>query len=295
MDKQEQITQLCKTLMYQKRSRLAHAFDFIGLRLLSLLILFFVFSTLLTQFWGAVALSIIGTLMLSIVSHVRNNIRVNTFTKQTTDEITKRILLDQLILMNKEDTIKWCSRLAWRIGGYTVVRYTPNGIIVRRGSQTILFALKQRHYDNLIMPQDILDFYHAVMRLNTDAGVLLSTAPTSAECSSFLSRIDADITLCGPDRVLKLAKDSRMLTKDRDIEDIVIKELNKDIELNKKRFDNFKKQILLPAKSKRYAMCGLIILIGGLIIGQPLYYTIFSSACFGLAIFTFFSGQRKRA
>lgn len=295
MTKTEQIRKLCKDIMSQQRSKAAHVFDFIGLRLLSLLGLFLVFRMLLPQIWGAIFLAVLGTAMLSLAVFMVHNTRLERFIERTRSEFTQKLLLERLMVMSRKDLRAWCARLAWRTGGYRVVGATEDGLIVERFRERILFTLLQRHPQSRLTPQDVLEFYHAVVRAQVSAGVLLSTAPVSEDCKPFLARLERDITLCGPERVLRLSSGMDFMPDEDTLNSELILELKARHAANKEKFQNFRKQILLPAKARRYGLCGLIILLGGILIGQTLYYAVFASACFGLALLSLIRGRRESA
>lgn len=295
MTKDEQIRNLCKSIMFEQRSKLAHIFDFIGLRILAALLFYLVFRTLMHQLWGAVLLALIGTVMVSVAAHMMQSARLERFTRDTRKTFTRNILLEKLIVMPRDELYSWCARLAWRTGAYRVTGQVAQGLIVERLGERILFSLCRRHPKSQLMPQDVLDFYHALADTNTTSGVLLSTAPLNADCKSFLSRLDKDITLCGPDRLVSLAQNSELFLSESSLEDELIKALQEHLDARRNTFERFKKEFLLPAKAKRYGLCGLIILLGGVLIGQVLYYAVFSSACFGLALLSLFHGRQRSA
>ena len=294
MSKAAQIRSLCRDIQRQERSRAARIFDFIGLRVLSLLVMYLVFRMLLPQLWGAVVLALIGTAMVSIAAYMIQNTRLDRYTEKTSREFTDNLLLQKLIVMPREELYAWCSQLAWRTGGYRTVKEVAQGLIVERFGEHILFGICRRHPKSQLTPQDALEFYHTLGDTGTASGVLLSTAPLSDDCKAFLSRLDRDIALCGPERLLSLARRYGLLPADDTLEDELISELRAHYEARRANFSRFKKELLLPAKAKRYALCGLIILLGGLLIGQLLYYAVFASACFGLALLSLFRGGRQK-
>lgn len=295
MTKAEQIRSLCRDIMLQQRSRVAHIFDYIGLRVLTALLLYMVFRTLLHQAWGAAALALIGTAMVSLIAYMVQNARLDRFTEETRKKFTRNLLLEKLIVMPREELYAWCGRLAWRTGGYRIADQVPQGLIIERFDERILFSLCQQHPQSQLMPQDVLDFYHDVLTTNATSGVLLSTAPLNTECKPFLSRLEKDITLCGPERILSLAKNFDLLPPENALEDDLIRELQEHLTMRRESFQRFRKEFLLPAKAKRYGLCGLIILLGGVLIGQTLYYAVFASACFALALLSLLRGKQKNA
>ncbi|MFZ5974445.1 MAG: hypothetical protein ACOYU3_03420 [Bacillota bacterium] len=295
MTKAEQIRSLCKDIMLQQRSRVAHIFDYVGLRLLTALVLYMIFRTMLQQVWGAVALALIGAAMVSVIAYMIQCVRLERFTEQTRKEFTQNLLLEKLIVMPRKELYAWCGRLAWRTGGYRIADQVEEGLIIERFSERILFTLCQRHPQSRLMPQDVLDFYHAVNKTDATSGVLLSTAPLDADCNPFLSHLDKDITLCGPERVLALARNLDLLPAETALEDELIRQLKEHRDKRRENFQRFKKEFLLPAKAKRYGLCGLIILLGGMLIGQTLYYAVFASACFALALLSLLRGKQKNA
>ena len=214
MTKAAQIRNLCRDIQRQERSRAARIFDFIGLRVLSLLVLYLVFRMLLPQLWGAVVLALIGTAMVSIAAYMIQNTRLDRYTEKTSREFTDNLLLQKLIVMPREELYAWCSQLAWRTGGYRTVKEVAQGLIVERFSERILFGICRRHPKSQLTPQDALEFYHALGDTGTASGVLLSTAPLSDDCKAFLSRLDRDIALCGPERLLSLARRYGLLPAD---------------------------------------------------------------------------------
>lgn len=294
MTKAAQIKSLCRDIQRQERSRAARIFDFIGLRVLSLLALFLLFRMLLPQLWGAVVLAVIGTAMVSIIAYMVQTARLDRFTEKTRKEFTDSLLLQKLIVMRHDELYAWCAQFAWRTGGFRTVERVPQGLIAERFDERILFNVCQRHPKSEATPQDVLEFYRALSDTDTSSGILLSTAPFNDDCKTFLSRLDRDISLCGPERVLSLAKHFDLLPAESTLEDELIKELKAHYENRREKFARFKKELLLPAKAKRYALCGVIILLGGLLIGQLLYYAVFASACFGLALLSLLRGGRQK-
>ncbi len=161
MTKAAQIRNLCRDIQRQERSRAARIFDFIGLRVLSLLVLYLVFRMLLPQLWGAVVLALIGTAMVSIAAYMIHRHALDRIPKRQ-QEFMDNLLLQKLIVMPREELYAWCSQLAWRIADTDRCRRGRRALSSSASANASSLASAWRHPKSQLTPQDALEFYHAL-------------------------------------------------------------------------------------------------------------------------------------
>ncbi len=142
-----------------------------------------------------------------------------------------------------------------------------------------------------ILPDTILAFYRKAKR-QRDSGVLvLSTAPYDKETVALVARLDMDIVLYEPNKLVQMAQETAALkVSDEDIQMRIVSFLEKQ---DKRKM--LQSQAFINKSAVRYFVCAGILFGVSFITDYVLYYRMLSAMCSLLGTTALFVGGGNKS
>jgi hypothetical protein len=291
MNENKLLLNSCKAELFGNRSSLARVMDILFLHLIILFTsyLWFLYQT---RYIGlSIILSIVLTILSSLALYLLKRIRLIRILEGKRREYGKKLALEKLVAMDQASFQDFL---------FTLMNLNPEYKDIKRKGQFLTgqskgspFLLKAFQWVPKMEMQctDVSEFRHEVKEHHCQWGILVTTSLFSESAMMEAEKEnDIQITLIDKHKLVELMESKNLLPDEQEVDPYIIRQLHAQ-QANRKRL---KEEILLPQKSRSYALYGVILSVGSFITGLTTYYPILAMICFALSAVTFLQSQKKK-
>jgi hypothetical protein len=291
MNENKLLLNACKAELFGNRNTFARMMDnfFLHLIILFTSYLWFLYQT---RYIGlSIILSTVLTVLISLALYLLKRIRLMRILDEKRREYGKKLALEKLITMDQA---------SFQESLFTLINLNPEYKDIKRKGQLFTgqrkgssFLLKafQRAPKIEIQYTDVSEFRSEVKEHHCQWGILVTTSLFSESAiMEAEEKNDVLITLMDKDKLVELMESKNLLPDEQEIDAYMIRQLHAQ-QANRKRL---KEEILLPQKSRSYALYGVVLSVAAFVTGLTIYYPILAMICFALSAVTFLQSQKKK-
>ncbi len=279
-----------KTRMSQGKTRLARILDMVVLHLGLFGIAYVYFLYLSRSVIAALVFAIAVVMLCSFALYLIRRGKLNRFIETQQKLLREKIAMEKLVMMERNSFIS-SMRMVLSSNGYEPIFCRNDEILAIKNGGRYMIKLFQYHPSHSLEAQDILETYLSAKRSGYTKCMIITTSPLSKDAESAMRRIDdLDIGTLAMQELYEMAGELGLLPSDEELENAVFAEM----EEQRIQWSKVREKAVIPQKAKKYAVCGLIMLLASLITKYATYYYAFALVCFILAAFVAYKSRRAK-